>query len=82
KSLTISVSSRFQQDMLEREVKRKLIEEQMAKVWGPMTFKCVLVDKGMARTEAEKEDDNLISPREDIVSSTGGVMSAAEKIFG
>jgi DNA polymerase-3 subunit gamma/tau len=82
KSLTISVTSRFQQDMLEREVKRKLIEEQMAKVWGPMTFKCVLVDKGMARTEAEKDDDNLISPKEDIVNSTGGVMSAAEKIFG
>ncbi len=80
KSLIISVTSRFQQDMLEREVKRKLIEEQMAKVWGPMTFKCVLVDK-VVRVEPLQEDENLTIPKEDVVTS-GTVLSAAEKIFG
>lgn len=80
RSLTISVTSRFQQDMLEREVKRKLIEEQMAKVWGPMTFKCVLVDK-VVRMDPLQEDENLTIPKEDVVAS-GSVMSAAEKIFG
>jgi len=81
KSLTISVTSRFQQDMLEREVKRKLIEEQMSKVWGPMTFKCVLVDKVM-RTDPSQEDENLTTPKDEIISGGGTVMSAAEKIFG
>ncbi|KKT28744.1 MAG: polymerase III, subunit gamma and tau protein [Candidatus Collierbacteria bacterium GW2011_GWC2_44_18] len=80
KSLTISVTSRFQQDMLEREVKRKLIEEQMAKVWGPMTFKCILVDK-VVRTDPIQEDENLTIPKEDVVAG-GTVLSAAEKIFG
>lgn len=80
KSLTISVTSRFQQDMLERDVKRKLIEEQMAKVWGPITFKCILVDK-VVRTQPIQEDENLTSPKEDKIESLG-VMAAAEKIFG
>jgi len=81
KSLTISVTSRFQQDMLERDVKRKLIEEQMSKVWGPMTFKCVLIDK-VVRTDAIQEDENLTAPKDEMVSAGSGVMSAAEKIFG
>lgn len=80
KSLTISVTSRFQQDMLEREVKKKLIEEQMAKVWGPMTFKCILVDK-VVRTEPIQEDENISELKESKVESVG-IMSAAEKIFG
>ena len=80
KSLTISVTSRFQQEMLERDVKKKVIEEQMAKVWGPMTFKCVLTDK-VIRTEPEKEDEN-ISQVTGGVDTIQGVMSAAEKIFG
>jgi len=72
KSLTLSVTSRFQQDMLEREVKKKLIEEQMTKIWGPMTFKCVLSDKGPVRTEPEPQDINVEPVSLDV----------AEKIFG
>lgn len=80
KSLTISVTSRFQQEMLERETKKKIIEEQMAKVWGPMTFKCVLTDK-IIRTQPSLEDENL-SAVSSQVDTVHGVMLAAEKIFG
>lgn len=80
KSLTISVTSRFQQEMLEREIKKKIIEEQMAKVWGPMTFKCVLTDK-IIRTQPSLEDENLSAVGVP-VDTVQGVMLAAEKIFG
>ncbi len=80
KSLTLSVTSRFQQDMLEREVKKKIIEEQMAKVWGPMTFKCVLGDSPR-RTEPMAEDNNVDSVSTD-APVVRGVMAAAEEIFG
>lgn len=81
KSLILSVMSRFQLDMLEREVKKKIIEEQMAKIWGPITFKCVLSD-GPIRTEPILEDAN-VSPVTSVDSTTTkGVMAAAEEIFG
>lgn len=81
KSLTLSVMSRFQQDMLERDVKKKIIEEQMAKIWGPLTFKCVLSD-GPIRTEPIKEDENVapVDPVDCVASK--GVMAVAEEIFG
>jgi DNA polymerase-3 subunit gamma/tau len=81
KSLTLSVTSRFQQDMLERDAKKKLIEEQMAKIWGPMTFKCVLGDKMPMRTEPVAEDKN-VEPVSQEKSVDRGVVEAAEKIFG
>jgi len=81
KSITLAVSSRFQQDMLERDTKKKIIEEQMAKIWGPMTFRCVLNDKGPVRTEAMAEDVN-IEPINKEVSVEKGIIDAAEKIFG
>ncbi len=80
KSLTLSVTSRFQQDMLEREVKKKIIEEQMAKVWGPMTFKCILGDSPR-RTEPMAEDNNVDTVSRD-VPVVRGIMAAAEEIFG
>lgn len=80
KSLTLSVTSRFQQEMLEREVKKKVIEEEMAKVWGPMTFKCVLIDK-IIRTQPGTEDEN-VSQVGGGVDTVQGVMLTAEKIFG
>lgn len=80
KSLTLSVTSRFQQDMLEREVKKKIIEEQMAKVWGPMTFKCVLGDSPR-RTEPAVEDENVTTVPTD-TALVRGAMSVAEEIFG
>lgn len=81
KSITLSVTSRFQQDMLERDVKKKLIEEQMAKIWGPMTFKCVLGDKGPDRVEPVADDVNVEPVNEDEPEDKG-IIGAAEKIFG
>jgi len=69
RSLTLSVKSRFQQDMLERETKKKIIEQEMERVWGPVSLKTVLVD-GPIRTEVLDEDANI---------STGPV--DVEKIF-
>ena len=80
KSLTLSVTSRFQQEMLEREVKKKVIEEEMAKLGGPLTFKCVLIDRE-TRTEPRGEDENL-SQINGGIDTIQGVMLAAEKIFG
>jgi len=79
KSITLSVMSRFQLEMLEREVKKKVIEEQMAKIWGPVTFKCVLSD-GPIRTEPILEDAN-VSPI-NVDSASKSVVSVAEEIFG
>ncbi len=81
KSITLSVTSRFQQDMLEREVKKKVIEEQMTKIWGPMTFKCVLGEKGPERTTPEPQDMNVEPVNNEVVEDKG-IIGAAEKIFG
>ncbi len=70
KSLILSVRSRFQQDMLERETKKKIIEMEMERVWGPVRLKTVLID-GPVRTEPIEEDANLKVVPVDI-----------EKIFG
>ena len=82
KSLTLAVTSRFQQDMLEREVKKKLIEEQMAKIWGPITFNCVLDDKRPARTVPEASDNNIEVVKTETEDGGGAVLAVAEEIFG
>jgi len=53
----------------------------MTKIWGPMTFKCVLGEKGPDRTTAEPEDVN-IEPVENVEIEDKGIIGAAEKIFG
>jgi DNA polymerase-3 subunit gamma/tau len=81
KSLTLAVTSKFQQDILERDVKKKLIEEQMAKIWGPMTFRCVLGEKEAARIAPEPSDVN-VEPLNEDVKEDRGIVAAAEEIFG
>lgn len=68
--LTLSVRSRFQQDMLERETKKRIIEQEMERVWGPVNLKTVLVNVP-ARTIPTEEDANV-----DLV------VVDVEKIFG
>ncbi len=70
KSLVLEVRSRFQKDMLERDVKKKVIEEEMEKVWGPINLKMVLQEVE-ARTEPNGDDANVTSANVDV-----------EKIFG
>jgi len=81
KSITLEVASRFQQEILEKETKRKVIEEQMAQVWGPMTFKCILGEKIPIRTEPTIEDINVATVAGNTTQEKG-VMAAAEEIFG
>lgn len=58
KLLTLSVRSRFQQDMLERDTKKKIIEQEMQRIWGPVTLKTVLIDVPIRTTPLE-EDANI-----------------------
>lgn len=80
-SLTLSVRSRFQQDMLERDVKKKVIEQEMAKIWGHTTYKTIL-NEGMPRTEVSEEDINVVSVGDKSVDVLSSAMSVAEEIFG
>lgn len=70
RSLVLSVRSRFQKEMLERDVKKKVIEEEMEKVWGPITLKMVLEEVEI-RTEPNGDDANVVNTSVDV-----------EKIFG
>lgn len=70
KSLVVEVKSRFQKDMLERDVKKKVIEEEMEKVWGPINIKMVLQETE-ARIEPNADDANVTSANVDV-----------DKIFG
>ena len=70
KSLVVEVKSRFQKDMLERDVKKKVIEEEMEKVWGPINIKMVLQEVE-ARIEPNADDANVTSANVDV-----------DKIFG
>lgn len=70
KSLIVEVRSRFQKDMLERDVKKKVIEEEMEKIWGPITLKTIL-QEGETRTEPNSDDVNVTVTSVEV-----------EKIFG
>ncbi len=70
KSLVLEVRSKFQKDMLERDVKKRVIEEEMEKVWGPINLKMVLQELE-ARTEPNTDGENVVVSNVDV-----------EKIFG
>ena len=63
-------------------MKKKLIEEQMAKIWGPITFNCVLDDKRPARTVPEASDNNIEVVKTETEDGGGAVLAVAEEIFG
>lgn len=71
KAITLSVRNKFQQDMLERDVKKKVIEEAMERVWGPVTFKTVLGEITDQRINRLTDED-----------SGGETMMKVEEIFG
>ncbi len=45
KFLTIEVFYKFHKDQLEQEARRRIIEEEIAKLWGPISVRCVLGEK-------------------------------------
>ncbi len=51
KFLTIEVFYKFHKDQLEQEARRRIIEEEIAKMWGPISVKCVLGAKGAAKND-------------------------------
>lgn len=80
KAITLSVRSKFQQDMLERDVKKKLIEEAMEKTWGPVTFKTTLnTNSRIGSSDVQSGPD--IGLHGDEVASEEVIVSV-EEIFG
>ena len=76
KFLTIEVFYKFHKDQLEQEARRRIIEEEIAKMWGPISVRCVLGEK-LERTQEIKESRTL----EVSVGNDAGV-AAAEEVFG
>ena len=74
KFLTIEVFYKFHKDQLEQEARRRIIEEEIAKLWGPISVRCVLGEKVVQQ-----------SPQTAIVPAAESVEAAvkeAEEIFG
>lgn len=77
KFLTIEVFYKFHKDQLEQEARRKIIEEEIAKMWGPISVKWILGEKGAVRQS---------QPMTVRANNSGGVneegVKAAEEVFG
>ena len=74
KFLTIEVFYKFHKDQLEQEARRRIIEEEIAKLWGPISVRCVLGEKTVRQ-----------SPQAVMVPAAESVEMAvkeAEEIFG
>lgn len=77
KFLTIEVFYKFHKEQLEQENRRKIVEEEIRKLWGPISVKCILGDKASKAIEKAPEHDNITAEVADSV-----VLKAAEEIFG
>lgn len=77
KFLTIEVFYKFHKDQLDQEARRRIIEEEIAKMWGPISVKCVLGEKGMAKPENRVV---RVAARTDEVNDDG--IKVAEEVFG
>lgn len=77
KFLTIEVFYKFHKEQLEQENRRKIVEEEIRKLWGPISVKCILGDKASKAIEKTPEHDNITAEVADSV-----VLKAAEEIFG
>ncbi|MBI2310445.1 hypothetical protein HYU90_01285 [Candidatus Collierbacteria bacterium] len=77
KFLTIEVFYKFHKDQLEQEARRRIIEEEIAKMWGPISVRCVLGER-LGRTQELKDS------RTQEVSAVGNDegVAAAEEVFG
>ncbi|MBI2326385.1 hypothetical protein HYU91_03290 [Candidatus Collierbacteria bacterium] len=66
---------KFHKDQLEQEARRRIIEEEIAKMWGPISVRCVL---------GERETQKLKEPKTQNVSVLGNDdgVAAAEEVFG
>ncbi|MBI3954752.1 DNA polymerase III subunit gamma/tau [Candidatus Collierbacteria bacterium] len=67
KYMVIEVFYKFHKEQLEQEMRRKMVEEEMEKLWGPIAIKYVLGEKAAKALDIDKDDE---------------VAAAAEEIFG
>lgn len=77
KFLTIEVFYKFHKEQLEQEARRQVVEEEIKKLWGPISVKCVLGEKASRAIQKAPEHDNITAAVADSV-----VLKAAEEIFG
>lgn len=76
KFLTIEVFYKFHKDQLEQEARRRIIEEEVAKLWGPISVRCVLGERGPVRRQEAAVVP--VGPE-----ATGDeALAAAEEVFG
>lgn len=77
KFLTIEVFYKFHKEQLEQEARRKMIEEEVARMWGPISVRCVLGEKTQQSLKRAPEVENISGKVAD-----DEVIRAAEEIFG
>ena len=89
KYLTLEVFYPFHKDQLDQDAKKKIIEDAVARVWGPMTVKCVLGSRTQKAVESITEvrndsvsqdtshDPDLVEAKQDTV-----VKGSVDEIFG
>jgi len=77
KFLTIEVFYKFHKEQLEQEARRRIVEEEIKKLWGPISVRCVLGDKANQTIQKAPEHDNITAA---VVDTE--VLKAAEEIFG
>lgn len=84
KYLTLEVFYPFHKDQLDQEAKKKIIEAAIAKVWGPLTVKCILGSKnGRLSHEVKPVIEAVVNESAEVVVKQDSVASvSAEEIFG
>ncbi len=75
KFLTIEVFYKFHKEQLEQEARRKMIEEEIAKMWGPISVRCVLGEHATPRQASVVRQGSAIASNEED-------LKAAEEVFG
>ncbi len=75
KFLTIEVFYKFHKDQLEQEARRRIIEEEIAKMWGPISVRCILGERKTQKLENSKTQNVSVLGNEEGVA-------AAEEVFG
>jgi DNA polymerase III subunit gamma/tau len=75
--LIIEVFYKFHKEQLEQEVKRAMLEEEAARLWGVQMVKCVLGERPVVKQGVEKEVENISGKVED-----QDVIKVAEEVFG
>lgn len=79
-NLMVEVYYKFHKEQLEMDSRRKVVEDEMRSMWGPVHLKCVLGEKAeIAAHDSQVGDGQLITP---VVKTEEILAAAAEEIFG